>query len=377
MADNNFFTEQTEQSEAKARIVQKYFWAWAKVMITQKHVERIAYIDLFAGPGRYKSGTLSTPLLILTEALKDPALCEALVTIFNDQDKSSSSSLEAAIKSLDGIDKLQHQPKVYTSEVGTEIAEMFETDHLVPTFFFVDPWGYKGLSLRLINSVLKDWGCDCVFFFNYNRISMGVNNTIVQEHMESLFEKEQLEQLRKEIEGVNPVLREQMIVEGICQSIKSYGTRYVLPFCFKDARGTRTSHHLFFVTKHFRGYEIMKEIMAKESTDQEQGVPSFTYNPADKLPKQALLFQLSRPLEDLRDMLAETFHGSTLSMQEVYEKHNVDTPYIRKNYKTVLLEMEADGLISVSDPENKTRRKGTLADRLLITFLSNEGRPNG
>ena len=222
MADNNFFTEQTEQSEAKARIVQKYFWAWAKVMITQKHVERIAYIDLFAGPGRYKSGTLSTPMLILTEALKDPALCEALVTIFNDQDKSSSSSLEAAIKSLDGIDKLQHQPKVYTSEVGTEIAEMFETNHLVPTFFFVDPWGYKGLSLRLINSVLKDWGCDCVFFFNYNRISMGLNNSVVQEHMESLFEKDQLEQLRKEIEGVNPVLREQMIVEGICQSIKSY-----------------------------------------------------------------------------------------------------------------------------------------------------------
>ena len=79
----------------------------------------------------------------------------------------------------------------------------------------------------------------------------------------------------------------------------------------------------------------------------------------------------------IAEVLAETFRGSTLSMQEVYEKHNVDTPYIRKNYKTVLLEMEADGLISVSDPENKTRRKGTLADRLLITFLSNEGKPNG
>jgi len=121
----------------------------------------------------------------------------------------------------------------------------------------------------------------------------------------------------------------------------------------------------------------MKEIMAAESTDQEQGVPSFTYNPADKLPKQALLFQLSRPLEDLRDMLVNTFRGSTLSMQEVYEEHNVDTPYIKNNYKTILQEMEADGLISVSDPKNKTRRKGTLADRLLITFLSNEGRPNG
>ena len=60
----------------------------------------------------------------------------------------------------------------------------------MPTFFFVDPWGYKGLSLRLINSVLKDWGCDCVFFFNYNRINMGLGNDAVEKHMDALFGKE-------------------------------------------------------------------------------------------------------------------------------------------------------------------------------------------
>jgi len=54
---------------------------------------------------------------------------------------------------------------------------------MVPTFFFVDPWGYKGLSLQLVNAVLKDWGCDCLFFFNYNRTSMGLPNELVEEHM--------------------------------------------------------------------------------------------------------------------------------------------------------------------------------------------------
>ncbi len=57
---------------------------------------------------------------------------------------------------------------------------MFEQMNLVPTFFFVDPWGYKGLSLRLINSVLKNWGCDCIFFFNYTRINMGLENELVK-----------------------------------------------------------------------------------------------------------------------------------------------------------------------------------------------------
>jgi len=59
MVDNNFFDESREQSQIKARIVTKYFWAWAKVISpsTRARGNRIAYIDLFAGPGRYEDGT--------------------------------------------------------------------------------------------------------------------------------------------------------------------------------------------------------------------------------------------------------------------------------------------------------------------------------
>ncbi len=33
MADQSFFDESREQSVIKARIISKYFWAWAKVII--------------------------------------------------------------------------------------------------------------------------------------------------------------------------------------------------------------------------------------------------------------------------------------------------------------------------------------------------------
>ena len=39
--------------------------------------------------------------------------------------------------------------------------------------------------------------------------------------------------------------------------------RFVLPFCFKNNSGTRTTHHLVLVTKHFKGYDLMKGIMAQ------------------------------------------------------------------------------------------------------------------
>ena len=82
--------------------------------------------------------------------------------------------METAIKSLPGIDKLKYAPQVINQEVGTEIVKRFEEMRLVPTLFFVDPWGYKGLSLKLVNAVVKDWACECVFFFNYNRINAGL-----------------------------------------------------------------------------------------------------------------------------------------------------------------------------------------------------------
>src|SRR5215831_7535107 len=102
---NGFFEETKEQSIVKATIVSKYFWAWAKVIMSQvkSTVRKIAYIDLFAGPGRYKDGTQSTPLLVLKQAIDDPEMRKMLVTVFNDKDEDNSRSLEQAINRLPGI----------------------------------------------------------------------------------------------------------------------------------------------------------------------------------------------------------------------------------------------------------------------------------
>src|SRR5712691_13263697 len=62
MRSESFFDESTAQSRIKATIVRDYFWAWAKVILptVKRRGGRIAYIDLFAGKGRYKDGTKST-----------------------------------------------------------------------------------------------------------------------------------------------------------------------------------------------------------------------------------------------------------------------------------------------------------------------------
>ena len=294
-----FFEERSDQSEVKARIVQKYFSAWANIVVgaAKRFGEgKIAYIDLYAGPGRYRDGAASTPLLILEATIANDRIRDHVVALFNDQDENNSGTLSAEIAKLPGIATLKHQPQVNCGEIGKDAEEYFASTQLIPSFTFFDPFGYKGLSLKLVNGVIKDWGCDCVFFFNYNRINAGISNPIVKEHMDALFGEERAALLRHRVKDVAPEKRQEMILEDLTQALKEMGGEFVLPFRFKNEKG-RLSHHLIFVSKHFKGYKVMKDIMAKESTTADQGVPSFAYSPADE--SMPLLFELSRPLEDL------------------------------------------------------------------------------
>lgn len=367
----DFFDETREQSVIKATIIEKYFDAWAGIMVgTQdrngRGDKKIGYIDLFAGPGRYKNGDVSTPLRVLSKALQKPVYAERLVTIFNDKAPENVSTLKSEIEALDGFERLKWKPQIWNEEVGSKIAEQFEQHRLIPVLAFIDPWGYKGLTLRLVQAFLKNWGCDCIFFFNYARINAGLNNPKVKDHMDALFGEERAAALRTEMEGMRPDEREATIVERLVEALHEsggVGKRYVLPFCFKNEEGTRTKHHLILVTKHFKGYEVMKDIMAKYSSSMEQGVPTFTYSPADSL-KQPMLFELNRPLDDLREMLLVEFAGQSLTMVAIYERHSVGRNFIKKNYKDVLTGMEQSKAISTSG----RRSSRGFADDIIVTF---------
>lgn len=373
MAAVGFFEEQTDQSEVKANIVAKYFVAWAKIMlgVKQQHgkIDRLGYIDLFAGPGRYADGSKSTPLLVLEQALATPGLSNILVTMFNDKDTNNVASLREAINELPGLAALKHEPKIFCGEVGADAEAMFRGIKMCPTFSFVDPFGYKGLSRGFIQAMVKDWGCDCVFFFNYGRINAGINNDAVRNHMDALFGSDRIERMRRILADMHPHERESFILEELAVALRDLGAHYVLPFRFKRADGSRTSHALVFVSKDILGYTIMKDIMGRESSTEDQGVPSFAYSPADA--RCPLLFSLNQPLEALADDLAIRFSGRTMTMKAICDEHHVNRPFVAKNYKRVLGDMEAAGRIIADPPAAKRKLRAgqpTFGDNVRVTF---------
>ena len=269
MANIEFFEEPTPGSAVKATIVAKYFWAWVKVL--QKEAQRqclpLQYLDLFAGPGHYDDGTPSTPLLVLKKAVSDASFRHLVAARLNDIDPEKCRSLETAIRSLPGIESLRYPPVVENRAVDADLTRRFEDSAMPPTLSFLDPWGYKGLSVRLIRALTKHWGCDCVLFFNYNRINLALNNRFVDEPVDELFGKVRADNLRGRIEELAPQAREREIMEELKQAIAENSRRRAFQFAFKFDTSDRTSHYLILVTKQPVGFEIMKKIMAKESSD--------------------------------------------------------------------------------------------------------------
>jgi len=361
MAAGDFFSERADQSEVKALIVSQYFNVWSKIIAPNTMLSdgKLAYIDLFAGPGRYEDGSASTPLMVLTNAIANPKVAGGLVSIFNDMDGNHTKTLRAEIDALPGKSGLKHDPQIYEGEVDRSIADYFEKTKLIPTFSFIDPFGYKGLSWALVRSVIKDWGSDCVFFFNYRRINAGVNNPIVNLHMEALFGAENLEHLRATL-NMSQANREGVIVEHLKTAMIDAGAKYVQMFRFRDEKNTTTTHYLVFVTKHSTGYELMKEIMSTHSSHTDQGVPSYEYAPS--MSGAGKLFEDA--LDNLEDRLVVEYAGQTLTMADVYHRDNVSRPFIKKNYKDALSNLLAAQRV-VTD---RVPRAGTFADGIVVTF---------
>jgi len=222
MTSDDFFEKPRDQSLIKTKIILKYLPAWKNVI--KRHVVsregKLGYIDLFSGPGKYTDGTESTPVLVLKDAIKDPEFQKMLVTIFNDANKDHASALSKAIDGIPMIETLKHKPKVLSFKVGDTAAEYFEQMKLVPSISFIDPWGYKGVSFRLIRSLIKDWACECLFFFNYNRVNQSISKTRVAGLINALFGDSRAEKLRTQVQNRTAAEREKIIIEELFMALR-------------------------------------------------------------------------------------------------------------------------------------------------------------
>lgn len=356
-ATGTFFEERSDQSEVKSRIVSKFFASWSSVIVStaRKHsrTPRLAYIDLFAGPGIYTDGSRSTPLLVMEKAISSPDLARGLSTIFNDADPSHAACLRGAIESLEGYSRLIHKPIFLCGTVNEKAEQAFAQARMVPTLSFVDPFGYKGLTGTLLAALTKDWGSDCIFFFNYRRINSAITNTAFGPHIDALFGVERATAMRQAVGAMRPPQRREYVLAKLEEALAERGLKYTLPFMFWNSAGTRPTHALVYAAKSPKGHGIMKSIMAAESTWSDHGVPTYSHSPADATRNPKLL--LEDPIVALADHLCRRYDGVQITVGQLIAQEEPGSRFLEKNFREAVLMLEAEGKISAS-PKAADRR---------------------
>ena len=373
MANESFFEKQEAHSRVKSLMVSEYFDAWANVIINPKRgpkPEKIAYFDLFAGPGVFEDGSPSTPLLVLKKAVAKGEYSERLISVFNDANLDNVNALKKEVGKLAGISNLAFKPVFLNNKVDEDTAEHFKSIRLVPTLSFLDPFGYKGLSLDLLDAFLKDWGCDCIFFFNYKRINMHLSNDLIPA-VNKLFGEDRAAAIRKRIKNLRASDRELTILDEFNNGLVSLGYMPPLSFRFMSATGKRTSHFLMLVSKNFKAYNIMKRIMNKYSSSEDCGIPTFEFNPAIEKIGMKPLFGDRTKLEVLKKEVYKVGKGRVLKVPDLINMFPAYLPYLESNYKDALRELEQEGAIGVDPPSNKRQKrdgKVTFGPKVTLDF---------
>lgn len=367
-----FFVDQSEQSTVKAHIVSSYFSAWSRVI--QKWNTPMAYIDLFCGPGKYENDKPSAPLLVVQNTLANPALLNRMNFVFNDKDPNNISMLKQAISQIDENSKLKARVQYYNETVEQDFYNRLNIPANMPVLSFVDPFGYKGLTMNLINRLINNSGSDCIFFFNYNRINMALSsNTKFDEHLKSLFGDTRTAELKKRLAHQPPEQREPIVLNALIEALRENKSNYVLPFKFYSTEMLRTSHFIIFVTKHPVACKIMKQIMYSNSAKDSDDVATFSFEDSRNFGvgfEQLTIFD--RPIQSLRGDILRKYAGKAISVGSICNEIDCDfsSHFVSKNVKDVLKQLELEGKISVVGGRKQKYRSGKLnmPDGAVIQF---------
>ncbi len=361
------FTKQREQSAIKTEIVTKYFNSWCKILSSR--FQKLAYIDLFAGPGIYDDGSESTPILILKNIIKSPILCSKFIVYLNDKDTVNYNKLIDNVSKLENISSLKYQPQILNLEITYNAPKEFNFPK-VPCFCFIDPTGYNGLSLNLLEILGRDYGSDIIFFFNYNQINRGLSNDLVTHNMQQLFGQDHYKSLISKLPRQSGQNRESIIVNEMCESIKDIGLTYPLPFRFQSENKNRTSHYIIFASKNITAFNIMKDIMYNIGEKDFHSIGRFEFIPScDKKEniQLSIIDLYSTPFEKFKIDLCYRYSKQTISMKELYQIDSPNTKFVSKQYKSALTELEIEGKIICNKPISQ-RRKNTFSDDTIIKF---------
>jgi len=350
-------------TKAKHEILRNYLGAWFGIM-SPKNL-RIIYLDGFCGPGRYKGGEIGSPLIALKSAIDHSARkrFNEIKFIFIEKDEDRLLHLEKEIKSLDIPSNFQIES--HKNQFDDTLKKILDDlgangQKLAPTFAFIDPFGFKGISFSIIQSLLSNDRTEIFINFMADPINRFFNHPISQigQHITELFGTPEVIKLIEKDDGGSRINKLRLLYQKQLLKI----AKFVRYFEMRDDRG-RLIYYLFFASNNRLGHIKMKEAFWKMDC---YGGCRFS-DATD--PNQMILFK-EDPSEKLSEEIFMKNCRQRKSVEQIKIEIEDETVYINKHVKQALKNLEQRKMINVEDLklDGMKRRKNSFPDNAIVIF---------
>lgn len=377
--DKDFFKHQTDSSRIKASIVSEYFPQYCKIIRKKHDPEMFRYIDLFAGPGIYEDGNISTPIMLARNIIRESTLKDKVQFVFNDlyYREELKANFEAEFPSGTFPKKVYFMDK----EVGVyeNIYTYLEKNTMrlssdgktwrneQPSLLFFDPFGYSGMRTKTLAKFLKNWGNEVFLFINTKRINPALENELFEDLMRLWFptkydtlkvEVRKRKSVPERLEFIITSLREEFI------SLMGDRNVFCCAFRFQEEDSRTTSHYILHITKGLKGYELVKNVYNKYANEDLvlNGSNTYTFDPKKCSNEMSLFGDTQAAVEALKEQLCKEFKGKTMTALELFAKHHGSSKYCREHYSAALRMAEKEGLVEALFIDGRNHKVKVLID---------------
>lgn len=286
MADK-FFQELRNHSNAKIEILSRYYIPWLrKITLGAFNQNKCLVIDGFAGEGIYADGQIGSPIILIDGArgLDDQNLqCgrerpTITILLIEGNEKIYIQLIHNILRHYDDAEytdnliTFRNYPTIKVIAINNTFENVMNSfleqanSRLIPSFCFVDPFGFSHTPFQLLKKYLENHKAEILFNFMYeeiNRFILSDKDPKLVETYKNLFGVENLDELRHQVNVASgSQLRKELIINYYAkQLLEKTEAQYALNFEFK--KSGRTKMFLVHSTKNKHGLALMKEVMWK------------------------------------------------------------------------------------------------------------------
>lgn len=360
-----------DHTRAKHKVLIKYLDAWLPVMGLQAQKlphaagcgPRLLIVDGFAGPGCYEGREPGSPILMLNALLNHTALPKMrdvqFYLLFIEQDARRVHHLQCLLQNIKRPSNVEVylEHGAFEETFGGLVDKIKGQDHsLIPTFAFIDPFGYSAVSMSLTCKFLDFPRSEALFFLPLSFVHRFVGRAGQETALTNLFNSDRWREAIP-LEGAD---RSTFLLKLFEQQLRSQEqVKHVRSFELHTKEGNE--YRLVFATQHDRGLELMKEAMW--SVDPVQGTRYVGHTDTG----QQVLFQPEVDTRPLLSLLRVAFGKAWFSVADA-EKAMLSSDYVASRHlKTLTLKpAEREGVLIVKRTSGS--RAGTFTNSARMRF---------